>query len=100
MECTGYWETCKCEDCKYAATLYEELEYYNNDPDFEPEIKEIENTMLKYNALGSMMSGSGPTVFGLFDSEEDALNGKVELLKKYSQVYIVRSSEKGVEIYG
>ena len=45
MECTGYWETCKCEDCKYAATLYEELEYYNNDPEFEPEIKEIENKL-------------------------------------------------------
>jgi len=54
--------------------------------------------MLEYNALGSMMSGSGPTVFGLFDNEDDALNGKVELLKKYNQVYIVRSSEKGVEI--
>ena len=64
------------------------------------EIKEIENTMLEYNALGSMMSGSGPTVFGLFDNEDDALNGKVELLKKYNQVYIVRSSEKGVEING
>ena len=62
------------------------------------EIKEIENTMLEYNALGSMMSGSGPTVFGLFDNEDDALNGKVELLKKYNQVYIVRSSEKGVEV--
>ncbi len=64
------------------------------------EIKEIENTMLEYNALGSMMSGSGPTVFGLFDNEEDALKGKVELLQKYNQVYIVRSSEKGVEING
>ena len=64
------------------------------------EIKEIENIMLEYNALGSMMSGSGPTVFGLFDNEDDALNGKVELLKKYNQVYIVRSSEKGVEING
>jgi len=64
------------------------------------EIKEIENTMLEYNALGSMMSGSGPTVFGLFDNEDDALNAKLELLKKYNQVYIVRSSEKGVEING
>lgn len=45
MECTGYWETCKCKDCKYAATLYEELEYYNNDPEFEYEIKEIENKL-------------------------------------------------------
>ena len=28
------------------------------------------------------MSGSGPTVFGLFDNKEDALNGKEELLKE------------------
>jgi 4-diphosphocytidyl-2-C-methyl-D-erythritol kinase len=60
----------------------------------------LKEEMNKYGAINSMMSGSGPTVFGLFDSEEDALNGKVELLKKYSQVYIVRSSEKGVEING
>ena len=59
-----------------------------------------EKIMLEHNALGSMMSGSGPTVFGLFDKEEDALNGKGELLKKYNQVYVVRSSEKGVEING
>ena len=47
-----------------------------------------------------MMSGSGPTVFGLFDKEEDALSAKGELLKKYNQVYVVRSSEKGVEVNG
>ena len=47
-----------------------------------------------------MMSGSGPTVFGLFDKEEDALSTKGELLKKYNQVYVVRSSEKGVEVNG
>ena len=62
------------------------------------EIKDIEKVMLKNNALGSMMSGSGPTVFGLFEKEEDALNAKENLLKKYNQVYIVRSSEKGVEV--
>ena len=62
------------------------------------EISDIEKIMLDNNALGSMMSGSGPTVFGLFEKEEDALKGKVELLKKYNQVYVVRSSEKGVEI--
>src|SRR5699024_12016539 len=64
------------------------------------EIKDIENIMLYNNALGAMMSGSGPTVFGLFDKEEDALNGKGELLKKYNQVYIVRSSEKGDAVNG
>ena len=64
------------------------------------DIKYIENIMLEHNALGAMMSGSGPTVFGLFENEEDALNGKIELLKKYKQVHVVRSSEKGVEING
>ena len=62
------------------------------------EIADIEKIMLDNNALGSMMSGSGPTVFGLFEKEEDALKAKGELLKKYNQVYVVRSSEKGVEI--
>lgn len=47
-----------------------------------------------------MMSGSGPTVFGLFKNKEDALIGKKELLKKYKQVYVVNSSQKGVEICG
>ena len=32
--------------------------------------------MLENNALGSMMSGSGPTVFGLFDKEEGALSAR------------------------
>ena len=64
------------------------------------EIKDIENTMMENGALGSMMSGSGPTVFGLYKNREDALNGKKSLLKKYKQVYIVNSSEKGVEIIG
>lgn len=64
------------------------------------EIKEIEEVMINNNALGSMMSGSGPTVFGLYDNEEDALKGKSELLKKYHQVYVVSSSEKGVEVDG
>ena len=64
------------------------------------EISDIEKIMNKNKALGSMMSGSGPTVFGLYKNEEDALKGKRELLKKYKQVYVVKSSEKGVEING
>lgn len=64
------------------------------------EIKDIENTMMENGALGSMMSGSGPTVFGLYKNREDALSCKKKLLRKYKQVYIVNSSEKGVEIIG
>lgn len=64
------------------------------------EIKEIEQIMMSNGALGSMMSGSGPTVFGIFKDEKDAIKGKHELLEHYTQVYIVKSSERGVEING
>ena len=37
-----------------------------------PVIAEIKEHMLKHGALNAMMSGSGPTVFGLFGSEEKA----------------------------
>ena len=37
-----------------------------------PVIAEIKDHMMEHGALQSMMSGSGPTVFGLFDKEETA----------------------------
>ena len=37
-----------------------------------PVINEIKRTMMDNGAIGSMMSGSGPTVFGIFDSPEAA----------------------------
>jgi 4-diphosphocytidyl-2-C-methyl-D-erythritol kinase len=64
------------------------------------DIKVIEDIIAKNGAMGTMMSGSGPTVFGFLDNEEKARRARVELLENYSQVYVVTSSEKGVEIYG
>ncbi len=37
-----------------------------------PVIGDIKNVMLRCGALNAMMSGSGPTVFGLFENEGDA----------------------------
>ena len=37
-----------------------------------PEIADIKNMMTDNGAMASLMSGSGPTVFGLFDNEVDA----------------------------
>ena len=37
-----------------------------------PEISEIKNKMIEMGAINSLMSGSGPTVFGLFDNESKA----------------------------
>ena len=37
-----------------------------------PVIAEIKQQMMRSGAKASMMSGSGPTVFGIFDNEEKA----------------------------
>ena len=43
-----------------------------------PEIETIKHKMLALGAAGSMMSGSGPTVFGLFDDEAAAKRAYIE----------------------
>ncbi|MBQ9143264.1 MAG: 4-(cytidine 5'-diphospho)-2-C-methyl-D-erythritol kinase, partial [Lachnospiraceae bacterium] len=44
-------------------------------------IEEIKQTMLENGAQGSLMSGSGPTVFGIFTEEEKAKKA-LEILEK------------------
>lgn len=44
-----------------------------------PQIGKIRETMMTHGALGAMMSGSGPTVFGLFDDKAAALEAKAIL---------------------
>ena len=47
MECTMYWENCKCTDCKNVAELYEELEWLEKDEDYnKEEIREIKNKIV------------------------------------------------------
>lgn len=48
-----------------------------------PVILEIEKELLKQGALNAKMSGSGPTVFGLFDSPLSAKKAALELAKLY-----------------
>jgi len=52
-----------------------------------PELKEIMDKLNEYGALGSLMSGSGPTVFGIYQSGDKAEAAKEEFLKKYTNVY-------------
>ena len=44
-----------------------------------PVIAEIKNSMMRLGAMGAMMSGSGPTVFGLFADQESAEKACAEL---------------------
>lgn len=41
-----------------------------------PEIDTIKKCMMEHGALGSLMSGSGPTVFGIFDDLEKAKHAR------------------------
>lgn len=49
-----------------------------------PEIREIENHLLEEGAVFAMMSGSGPTVFGLFTDEETRNQAYEALKEKYA----------------
>lgn len=55
-----------------------------------PIIEDIKTFMKENGALNSIMSGSGPTVFGLFDDEKTAKDAYEGLLKKdyTKQVYL------------
>lgn len=46
-----------------------------------PVIQEMKQNMLDNGALGSLMSGSGPTVFGIFDERESAEKALGALMK-------------------
>lgn len=64
------------------------------------QIKEIKEKMIEHHALGSMMSGSGPTVFGIFDDLACAQKAKEELQQVYKQTYLVDTYRGGIEIEG
>ena len=58
-----------------------------------PVIESIKNDMMDNGAINAMMSGSGPTVFGIFPDEETILKCQAFLKKKGEarQVYITES---------
>ena len=55
-----------------------------------PVITEIKNTLVDKGALGAVMSGSGPSVFGLFDCEKSAKKASNYFKKIYKQTYLLK----------
>ena len=55
-----------------------------------PVIEEIKQEMKNAGALNAMMSGSGPTVFGLFETKADARKAQDRIRRKSlaKQVYV------------
>lgn len=56
-----------------------------------PKLQEIKTGLVKYGALGALMTGSGPTVFGVFADEETMGAAEVELKKKYNGYFISKT---------
>ncbi len=57
-----------------------------------PVISEIKACMVEYGAQGALMSGSGPTVFGIFTDEEGIRKAEYEIRQRglSDQVYITK----------
>lgn len=64
-----------------------------------PEIEGIKHDLKSVGALGSIMSGSGPSVFGLFEDSERASRAFLELKDQYRRIYIVSTTDGGKD-YG
>ena len=52
---------------------------------------EIKHVLIQKGALGANMSGTGPTAFGLFDSEEAAREAQAALQEGYRDTFLCRS---------
>ena len=52
-----------------------------------PELQTIMDRLMELGAMGSRMSGSGPTIFGIFPDASSAEAAKEEFLKQYTNVY-------------
>ena len=63
-------------------------------PDDCAEVFAIKQKLLEMGALGAAMSGSGPTVFGIFEAEAAAQRAAEELRKKYQQTYLAKPVKK------
>lgn len=60
------------------------------EPRRQNEINAIKATLIDCGALGASMTGSGPTVFGLFDSRDAALAACDQLRGSYQDIFLCR----------
>ncbi len=55
-----------------------------------PEIGEIKQKMIEYNAIYSSLSGSGSTVFGIYETLEDVLSSREKIKKSEYQTIVAK----------
>lgn len=77
--------------CRKAANVFEQVVEV-------PVRPHIKTTMKKLGADLAMMSGSGPTVFGVFRNKDDAQKCVEKLKQEFDEVYLTSPCEKSIEI--
>lgn len=75
--------------CKYAGNVFEQVIEV-------PERVEFKRIMRKHGALLCQMSGSGPTVFALFDNKDSAENCASELKEICNDVFVTVPVKNGI----
>jgi len=58
------------------------------------ELMEIRDVLLRHGALGACMTGTGPTMFALYDREEGAAAAAEELSAQYGETFLTRPVER------
>ena len=68
--------------------------------DMHPIIEDIKQSLLNDGAMGALMSGSGPTVFGIFDDKKKAETALESLHNKLSfkQGFVTVPARSGIAI--
>lgn len=54
-----------------------------------PQVADLKNALLDYGAVGALMSGSGPAVFGIFPDEASARQAAASLSKGIKSFYVL-----------
>ncbi len=72
--------------CKNLSNMMEKVTAEKN-----PSVLSIKEKLMECGAKGAVMSGSGPTVFGIFDSYKLAKQTADEFLKEYDEVFVTSS---------
>ncbi|MDR1627605.1 MAG: 4-(cytidine 5'-diphospho)-2-C-methyl-D-erythritol kinase [Oscillospiraceae bacterium] len=80
-----------------AANLFNDLENCLSDKE-KKEIDYIKEFMVSMKALNACMSGSGPSVYGIFDEESTAKKCLEKIKTEYSESFFCRPVDYGVKI--
>ncbi len=78
------------EMCRRCKNIFEQLIEV-------PERVPIKSVLNRYGALAACMSGSGPTVYGIFDDESKAECAAESLKSIVKQVYVTKPVKSGLE---